>query len=88
MGEATGNVVRHAYQGLPDGDITIRIELVDGNLSVKVSDRGSWRAPRPEADSPGLGTTISQAVTDDLGIIRGEDGTDVLFRVRAGPDGD
>jgi serine phosphatase RsbU (regulator of sigma subunit)/integral membrane sensor domain MASE1/anti-sigma regulatory factor (Ser/Thr protein kinase) len=83
IGEATSNTVKHAYRASPRGTVTIRIELVDGYLAVKIEDAGRWRAPRPVADSPGLGTTIMQAITQHLNINESPGGTQVTFRIPA-----
>ncbi len=85
IGEATSNTVKHAYRKSPRGTVIIRIELVDGYLAVKIEDTGKWRAPRPVADSPGLGTTIMQAITEQLGINETPGGTQVTFRIPAFP---
>lgn len=81
VGEATANTVRHAYRDSPRGNVLIRIEMVDGYLAVKVEDTGKWRAPRTVADSPGLGTTIMQAITEQLHINETPGGTQVTFRI-------
>lgn len=83
VGEATSNAVWHAYEQSPDGDVTIRIELVDGDLSVRVSDHGRWRTSRAETDSPGLGTIILKRLTDELEIDTASEGTDVTFLIRS-----
>lgn len=86
VGEATANSVRHAYRDSARGNVMIRIELVDGFLAVKIEDTGRWRAPRPVADSPGLGTTIMQAITERLAIDETPGGTQVTFRIPTSPN--
>jgi len=85
VGEATSNAVRHAYFESTPGDVAVRIELVGEHLRVRVSDGGRWRPPRAEADSPGMGTTVLQKLTECLEIVQANGGTDVTFRIPA-PD--
>lgn len=85
VGEATANSVRHAYRNSPQGNVMIRIEMVDGYLAVKIEDTGRWREARPVADTPGLGTTIMNAVTEELTINQTPGGTQVTFRIPTSP---
>ena len=38
--EALNNVVEHAYQEDPDGDILIELDRVDNNTIIKITDQG------------------------------------------------
>ena len=38
--EALNNVVEHAYQEKPDGNILIELKLVDNNTVIKITDEG------------------------------------------------
>jgi anti-sigma regulatory factor (Ser/Thr protein kinase)/putative methionine-R-sulfoxide reductase with GAF domain len=77
VGEATSNVVEHAY-GPGGGMVHVRLELHRADVLVTVRDNGSWRAPR--GDNRGRGTHIIEAVTDELTIDRRSDGTEVVIR--------
>jgi anti-sigma regulatory factor (Ser/Thr protein kinase) len=79
VGEATSNVVEHAY-GPVGGDMTIRAELVGGDAVVTVADRGSWRAPR--GTNRGRGSGLMAAASDDVRVERGPEGTTVTIRRR------
>lgn len=83
VGEATSNTVKHAYRDSPQGFVTIQIGMVDGYLAVKVEDTGRWRKPRAVADSPGLGTSIMQAITEHFDVTESPGGTQVTFRIPA-----
>lgn len=84
IGEATSNVVRHAYRDSPPGAMTVRISYLDGNLDVEVGDTGSWRVPPEEGSEPGLGTEILRSVTENLAVNGTDLGTVVRFRIPAG----
>ena len=59
--EACTNVVVHAYPDGDDGPMSVRAGLVDGALTVVVSDEGRGILPRP--DSPGLGLGLPLIAT-------------------------
>jgi len=59
--EACTNVVVHAYPDGGDGPMNVRAGLVDGALTVVVSDDGRGILPRP--DSPGLGLGLPLIAT-------------------------
>ena len=87
--EACQNVIRHAYQGDPEGEIVLEL-LHDGeDLVVYLRDF----APRvdPEAIRPrdlddvrpgGLGTHFIREVTDSHEFLTPEDGEGNLLRMR------
>jgi anti-sigma regulatory factor (Ser/Thr protein kinase)/putative methionine-R-sulfoxide reductase with GAF domain len=83
VGEATSNVVEHAY-GPEGGMMTVTLALDGDVATVTVSDEGCWRAPR--GANRGRGGSIMGAVTDDVEIDRRPDGTDVTMRYRLGQD--
>jgi anti-sigma regulatory factor (Ser/Thr protein kinase)/putative methionine-R-sulfoxide reductase with GAF domain len=79
VGEATSNVVEHAY-GPGGGLVHVRLELQQQDVLVTVRDSGRWRSPR--GDNRGRGTHIIEAVTDELTVDRRSDGTEVVIRRR------
>ncbi len=81
IGEATSNVVRHAYRDGRPGDVSIRVTIVDDRLDVEVGDRGCWREPPAAGSEPGMGTGILRSISEGL-IIDGSDrGTLVRFQI-------
>jgi anti-sigma regulatory factor (Ser/Thr protein kinase)/putative methionine-R-sulfoxide reductase with GAF domain len=80
-GEATSNVVEHAY-GPEGGQLRVQAELDGDTAVITVSDDGRWRAPR--GSNRGRGTHLMQAASDELRVDRREDGTDVMIRRRLG----
>jgi anti-sigma regulatory factor (Ser/Thr protein kinase)/putative methionine-R-sulfoxide reductase with GAF domain len=85
-GEATSNIVEHAY-GPQGGDMTVRAELDERSVVITVSDRGGWRGPR--GTNRGRGSGLMAAASDDVRVDRGPDGTTVTIRRRVGraPEG-
>ena len=79
VGEATSNVVEHAY-GPGGGLVHVRLELQQQDVLVTVRDSGRWRSPR--GDNRGRGTHIIESVTDELTVDRRSDGTEVVIRRR------
>jgi anti-sigma regulatory factor (Ser/Thr protein kinase) len=80
VGEATANVVRHAYHDVPALDMEVRVTRFDHVLGVQVADRGSWRFDADD-DSHGMGTDIMRTITEGFQIDRTPSGTLVSFRV-------
>ena len=70
--------VHEARQFKIEGTVTVRAELDGDNVVVRISDTGSWRAPRGQGR--GRGTLIMQTTTDDFRVDRRPDGTDVILR--------
>jgi serine/threonine-protein kinase RsbW len=73
VGEAFNNVVDHAYAGRGDGDVCIRIELLEGAMRVEMTDDGRSfdidavqkpdLAALPES---GMGVFIIRSFVDDV----------------------
>lgn len=79
--EACANCVEHAY-GMGDATIRLRAALLDGEASVTIGDRGSWREPRRE--NRGRGIALMREFMDDVAIDTGDAGTKVELRRRIG----
>jgi serine phosphatase RsbU (regulator of sigma subunit)/anti-sigma regulatory factor (Ser/Thr protein kinase) len=78
-GEACTNAIRHA-SGPMRSDFEVRASVVDGDVEIRVRDRGSWRERR--GDVGGRGLPIIEAYVDDLDITRSPSGTEVRMRRR------
>jgi serine phosphatase RsbU (regulator of sigma subunit)/anti-sigma regulatory factor (Ser/Thr protein kinase) len=86
VGEATSNVVEHAY-GPEGGDMSVRLELREPGLVVAtVRDSGRWRPPR--GANRGRGALIMQAAADEIIVDRGPGGTQVVIHRRLGRRGE
>jgi anti-anti-sigma factor len=85
LGEAAANAAEHAY---PEGGGDFEYELAradDGAVEVVVRDHGRWR-PVPEDNGyRGHGLRVIRELGRDVRIERGEDGTEVRFRVPPRP---
>lgn len=79
VGEATSNVVEHAY-GPEGGEMVVRAELHDDVAEVTISDRGRWRAAR--GTNRGRGSNLMVVTADEVRVDRRDDGTDVVLRRR------
>ena len=81
LGEATSNVVRHAYRGQDRGDMSVEIVSDDSYFEVTVADTGRWLVA--DTASAGHGMDIMKAISESLEIEQTAMGTRVRFRVGA-----
>jgi serine phosphatase RsbU (regulator of sigma subunit)/anti-sigma regulatory factor (Ser/Thr protein kinase) len=77
IGEASANVVEHAY-GPAGGSLTLRLSLDGDTVVAEVADNGRWREARGQ--NRGRGTVLIEGLTDSAEIRRGADGTRVTLR--------
>lgn len=87
LSEACSNVVRHAYEEGHEGVVEIRYELEPNRIAIEVSDDGSGFGFDPaeleDADKlseGGLGIAIIRALSDEVDIGGGPDGSGVRLR--------
>jgi serine/threonine-protein kinase RsbW len=88
--EACTNVVVHAY---PDGDgpMSVYAGLVDGALTVVVSDEGRGILPRPDSPGLGLGLPLIATLASSLELgTNDREQTEVrmVFELDRAPSGD
>ncbi len=81
-GEACTNAIRHA-SGPLRSDFELDAAVVDGDVEIRVRDRGTWREPR--GDVGGRGLPIIEAYVDGLDVVRSPSGTEVRMRRRLAP---
>jgi serine phosphatase RsbU (regulator of sigma subunit)/anti-sigma regulatory factor (Ser/Thr protein kinase) len=81
LGEATSNVVRHAYRGQERGEVSVEIVSEDSYFEVTVADTGRWLVP--DTAPAGYGMDIMKAISESLEIEQTAMGTRVRFRVGA-----
>lgn len=77
VGEASTNVVEHAY-GPAGGALTVRLELHDHQVIGTVADHGSWRSPR--GTNRGRGLVLMRRCSDHVEVRRDDDGTKIVIR--------
>ncbi|NVO15571.1 MAG: ATP-binding protein [Rhodoplanes sp.] len=63
VAELVGNALRHAFFGMPEGDIAIAYEVVDGGWRLSVSDNGAGHDPGARGEArPGIGLRLVEAL--------------------------
>ncbi|MGC8856556.1 MAG: ATP-binding protein [Anaerolineae bacterium] len=65
--EAASNVIEHAYQGIPDGEIEISCEFRDNALVIVLRDQGKPFDPR-KVRVPDLKADLSKRQIGGLGL--------------------
>jgi anti-sigma regulatory factor (Ser/Thr protein kinase) len=79
--EAVANAVEHAFRGLEDGTILLRVEtLVPDTLAVTVSDDGVGFGPDPARRGLGLGLALIGKLSSAFEITPRAPGTRVQMR--------
>jgi anti-anti-sigma factor len=81
VGEAAANAAEHAY---PDeaGDVEYALARTpEGAVDVRVRDHGRWRPVRADNGHRGHGLRVIGRLTEDFVVDRGDDGTEVRFRL-------
>jgi anti-sigma regulatory factor (Ser/Thr protein kinase) len=76
--EAVTNAVEHAYRGREPGSVEIDGTIRGGELVLTVRDHGRWARSQPS--DRGRGTSVIQALVDDVEVERRDDGTEVRLR--------
>jgi serine phosphatase RsbU (regulator of sigma subunit)/DNA-binding response OmpR family regulator/anti-sigma regulatory factor (Ser/Thr protein kinase) len=71
--EAAANAIEHAY-GTSDHEFQLHAERHGSRVTVTVRDHGRWRSQRPGGGA-GSGLVLIEALSDDVVIDRGSDGT-------------
>ncbi len=66
VGEACGNVVRHAYAGRPVGPLDIEVAFDETEVVVTVRDQGVGLSPTWQESATGMGIPMMGALADDL----------------------
>lgn len=86
VGEATTNVVEHAYRGGEPGLVRL-VARVDGDvLHIDVLDTGRWREASGHNPDRGRGFELMRATMDAVDVTRGDGGTTVTMRLTLGAD--
>jgi anti-anti-sigma factor len=90
VGEACANAAEHAYRGTEPGPMSVAAHVdVDGILTVRVRDQGSWRPPDRDPGDRGRGLMIMRQLVDRVVLEEGQGTTLTLsLRLRRTPDAD
>jgi anti-sigma regulatory factor (Ser/Thr protein kinase) len=89
VGEACANAAEHAYRGTAGGPMSVGARVdVDGVLTVRIRDHGTWRRPSRDPGDRGRGLLIMRQLVDRVVLEEGEQGTTVTLslRLRRAPD--
>ncbi|MET0765829.1 MAG: SpoIIE family protein phosphatase [Blastococcus sp.] len=89
VGEACANAAEHAYRGAEPGPMSVAAHVdVDGVLTVRVRDEGTWRPPDRDPGDRGRGLLIMRQLVDAVVFDEQETGTTVTLtlRLRRTPD--
>lgn len=84
--EAASNVIEHAYQGIPDGEIDISCELQGDALVIVLHDRGKSFDPG-KVRQPDLKADLSKRRIGGLGLYLMRRLMDEVHFERAGGEG-
>jgi anti-sigma regulatory factor (Ser/Thr protein kinase)/putative methionine-R-sulfoxide reductase with GAF domain len=79
VGEATTNVVEHAY-GPGGGSMQVEFAYSTPDVVATIRDTGRWRSPR--GDNRGRGMLIMERCADEVTVDRTANGTEVRLRFR------
>jgi len=83
VGEAVANAIEHGHRHSPQGIISLRATALFDQVQLTVADTGSWRPPRPDANTHrGRGITLMRALMHDVAINPGVSGTVVQLSAR------
>jgi PAS domain S-box-containing protein len=80
-GEALANAIEHGHREDVEGDIRLSAFAAVDELTVTVSDAGSWKPP-VAASHRGRGIPLMHAVMNDVAILQNETGTTVRLSMR------
>ncbi|KAA9158761.1 ATP-binding protein [Amycolatopsis acidicola] len=80
--EAMANSAEHAYRGREDGLLDVLAVADDGELTVTVTDWGTWKTPDGADPFRGRGLLLIAALADDSVRASGAEGTTVTMKWR------
>ena len=83
VGEAVANAIEHGHRHSPEGIISLRATALFDQVQLTVADTGSWKPPRPDANTHrGRGIKLMRALIHDVAINPGATGTLVQLSAR------
>jgi serine/threonine-protein kinase RsbW len=77
--EAMANAAEHAYRGRAAGPVEVRAEALHGQLTVTVTDYGTWCPPAETNGLRGRGLLLIDSLADHSAKVHREDGTTVTM---------
>lgn len=83
--EAAANAVEHAYLGAEPGLVRLTAQVEPGNVvRVEICDTGRWRPQRTFDNARGRGLLLMRECSDEVNLMRSDQGTTVVLRLRLG----
>ncbi|HEY2063924.1 MAG TPA: ATP-binding protein [Amycolatopsis sp.] len=77
--EAMANTAEHAYRGLPDSVLDVLATIQDGEITVVVTDYGTWKVPEDTHGLRGRGLVLIRSLADTSEYTQRPDGTTVTM---------
>ena len=78
--EAAANAIEHSEEAFGPGQVDAW--LLDGVLTVEISDNGTWAAPRPTDDERGRGLTLIENLGGEVRVDTNSRGTTIRLVYR------
>jgi len=79
--EALANAAEHAFAAQPEqGFMRLHATVVDGQITVTITDNGTWRPPAPLTGRRGRGIALIHKLTPDARVEADHRGTTVHIR--------
>ncbi len=89
VGEAVGNVIKHAYKGSTERLFVVRCDSDEGGLEIEIRDRGEPFHPSLAPDLPpdelrvgGRGLYLMRTIMDEIEYVREGDSNVMRMRKR------
>ena len=82
VNEACTNCAEHAYRNGRPGRMRVEAAISAGEITVEVTDWGSWRSPPDDPGTRGRGLLVMQALSDDVEVVGASTGTTVALQFR------
>lgn len=77
--EAMANTAEHAYRGRPDSVLDVLATIRDGEITVVVTDYGTWKVPEDTHGLRGRGLVLIRSLADTSEYTQRPDGTTVTM---------
>jgi serine/threonine-protein kinase RsbW len=84
--EAMANSAAHAYRGGPDGSLDLHAAYRAHEVTVTITDYGTWKSPDPADEFHGRGLVLIEGLSHDSRITHRADGTTVTMTWQLDPE--
>lgn len=87
VNEACTNCAEHAYRNGRRGCMRVEVAIGASEITVEVTDRGSWRTPPDDPGTRGRGLLVMRALSEVVEVVGASTGTTVALQFRVPPLG-